>query len=68
MPADVDGRALSEWCREHLGALVAERVFTAGHLSAVYGLRLVDGREFHLDGFDVLGRAETESRMRLAGI
>jgi hypothetical protein len=35
MPADVDGRALSEWCREHLGALVAERVFTAGHLSAV---------------------------------
>jgi hypothetical protein len=45
MPADVDGRALSEWCREHLGALVAERVFTAGHLSAVYGLRLVDGRE-----------------------
>jgi hypothetical protein len=45
MPADVDGRALSERCREHLGALVAERVFTAGHLSAVYGLRLVDGRE-----------------------
>ena len=45
MPADVGGRALREWCREHLGALVAERVFTAGHLSAVHGLRLADGRE-----------------------
>jgi hypothetical protein len=44
VPADVGDRALSEWCREHLGAPVAELVFTAGHLSAVYGFRLVDGR------------------------
>jgi hypothetical protein len=45
MPADVGDRALSEWCRKHLGAPVAELVFTAGHLSAVYGLHLADGRE-----------------------
>ncbi|HEX5295543.1 MAG TPA: hypothetical protein VFW50_00920 [Streptosporangiaceae bacterium] len=45
MPADVGDRALDEWCREHLGGPVAERVFTTGHLSAVYGLRLADGRE-----------------------
>jgi Phosphotransferase enzyme family len=45
MPADVDEQALDDWCREHLGAPVAERVFTAGNLSAVYGLRLVDDRE-----------------------
>jgi len=45
MPPDVDGAALSGWCREHLGASVAAPVFTTGHLSAVYGVRLVDGRE-----------------------
>jgi hypothetical protein len=45
MPADVSEQTLSDWCREHLGAPAAERVFTAGHLSAVYGLRLADGRE-----------------------
>jgi hypothetical protein len=27
-----------------------------------------NAKKFHLDGFDVLGRAEAESRMRLAGI
>jgi hypothetical protein len=41
----VDDQALNDWCREHLGAQVAGRVFTAGNLSAVYGLRLVDDRE-----------------------
>ena len=45
MPADIGERVLSDWCREHLGAPVAGRVFTTGHLSAVYGLRLADGRE-----------------------
>jgi hypothetical protein len=45
MHAGVDDQALSDWCREHLGAPVAERVFTAGHLSAVYGLRLADDHE-----------------------
>jgi Phosphotransferase enzyme family len=44
MPADVGDRALSEWCLEHLGAPVTGRVFTAGHLSGVYGLRLAGGR------------------------
>jgi len=45
MPADIDERAVSDWCREHLGSPVASRTFTAGNLSAVYGLRLEDGRE-----------------------
>jgi hypothetical protein len=45
MRAEVDDRALGDWCREHLGAPVAERVFSTGHLSAVYGLRLRDCRE-----------------------
>jgi hypothetical protein len=44
LPPDVDGAALSGWCREHLGASVAAPVFTTGHLSAVYGVRLADGR------------------------
>lgn len=34
MPEDVDDQALNDWCREYLGAPVAERVFTARHLSA----------------------------------
>jgi len=42
---DADDRVLSDWCREHLGAPVAARMFTAGNLSAVYGLKLTDGRE-----------------------
>lgn len=42
---DVDDLALSDWCREHLGAPVAERTFHTGNLSAVYGLRLEDGRD-----------------------
>jgi hypothetical protein len=45
MPAAIGDRALSDWCREYLGAPVAELLFTTGHLSAVYGLRLRDGRE-----------------------
>lgn len=45
MTADVDDRALSEWCARHLGAPVAQHMFHVGHLSSVYGLRLADGRE-----------------------
>jgi hypothetical protein len=45
VPAVAEDQALDDWCREHLGAAVAERVFTAGNLSAVYGLRLTDDRE-----------------------
>jgi hypothetical protein len=33
------------WCRRHLGAPVAEVLFTAGHLSRVWAVRLADGRE-----------------------
>jgi hypothetical protein len=48
MPADPGNDALSAWCREHLGAPVAERTFSAGNLSAVYGLRLADSRDIVL--------------------
>lgn len=40
-----DERAVSDWCIEHLGYPVAERTFTAGNLSVVHGLRLMNGRE-----------------------
>jgi Ser/Thr protein kinase RdoA (MazF antagonist) len=33
------------WCGRWLGARVDEVLFTAGHLSRVFGLRLADGRE-----------------------
>ncbi|MEU0558247.1 hypothetical protein [Dactylosporangium sp. NPDC006015] len=39
MTFDVD-----RWCRRHLGAPVAEVVFSGGHLSRVYGVRLADAR------------------------
>ncbi|MFF5185751.1 hypothetical protein ACFY30_18575 [Streptomyces sp. NPDC000345] len=45
MPADIDERALSDWCLEHMGSPVAEPMFSTGNLSAVHGLRLADGRE-----------------------
>jgi hypothetical protein len=35
---------LSAWCLRWLGARVADTLFEAGFLSAVWGLRLVDGR------------------------
>ncbi|MFH0180170.1 hypothetical protein [Streptomyces cacaoi] len=45
MLADSEDRTVNDWCVAHLGCPVAERTFTAGNLSAVYGLRLTDGRE-----------------------
>ncbi|CAL9333577.1 hypothetical protein [Streptomyces sp. Tu 3180] len=45
MLAEIDDRAVSDWCLEHLGCPVAARTLTAGNLSAVHGLRLADGRE-----------------------
>ncbi|MBV1854808.1 hypothetical protein [Catellatospora tritici] len=44
-PPDVSPDDLDHWCRRWLSAGVAEPLFTAGHLSRVYGLRLTDGRE-----------------------
>src|SRR5690348_8904918 len=63
MPADVGEQALSDWCHEHLGAPVAGRLFTTGHLSAVYGLRLADGREVVLKVRD--GDARLSACMRV---
>lgn len=37
MPADLDDRAVSDWCIEHLGCPVTERTFTAGNLPVVHG-------------------------------
>ncbi|MFI6358166.1 hypothetical protein ACIBJF_37360 [Streptomyces sp. NPDC050743] len=34
-----------DWCIEHLGSPVAERTLTAGNVSVVHGLRLMNGRE-----------------------
>lgn len=36
---------LSEWCARHLGSGCAQTLFTAGNLSQVFGMRLLDGRE-----------------------
>ncbi|MFB9684566.1 phosphotransferase [Amycolatopsis plumensis] len=41
----VDPGRLARWCGEHLGSPPAEELFSSGHLSAVIGLRLADGRE-----------------------
>ncbi|MBR7836730.1 hypothetical protein KDL01_25845 [Actinospica durhamensis] len=36
--------AVSAWCARHLGSEPEETLFSAGHLSRVFGLRLRDGR------------------------
>jgi hypothetical protein len=36
--------AVAAWCKHRLGAGPTEVLFRAGHLSAVVGLRLTDGR------------------------
>ena len=41
----VDPDLLARWCEEQLGSPPAEELFSSGHLSAVIGLRLADGRE-----------------------
>ncbi|TDQ01515.1 phosphotransferase [Labedaea rhizosphaerae] len=40
-----DPGRLARWCVEHLGSPPQEELFSSGHLSAVLGLRLADGRE-----------------------
>lgn len=44
MPARLPGW-IAPWCAEHLGASPRTLLLRAGHLSAVFGLRLGDGRE-----------------------
>jgi hypothetical protein len=41
----VDPALLATWCTDHLGSAPAAELFTSGHLSAVIGVRLADGRE-----------------------
>jgi hypothetical protein len=41
----VDTDALADWCARWLGAPPADELFVAGHLSAVVGLRLANGRD-----------------------
>ena len=41
----VDPARLARWCAEYLGSPPAGELFRSGHLSAVIGVRLADGRE-----------------------
>jgi hypothetical protein len=41
----VEAAPLAAWCTDHLGSAPAAELFRSGHLSAVVGLRLADGRE-----------------------
>lgn len=43
-----DGRSLDAWCREVLGAGVVTQMFSSGHLAAVVGVELDDGRRLVL--------------------
>jgi hypothetical protein len=42
---DVRLSDLASWCQENLGSAARQILFRAGHLSAVRGVRLADGRE-----------------------
>jgi hypothetical protein len=45
MVADVQGgTGIRAWCQQRLGAEPVEKLFRAGHLSLVVGLRLADDR------------------------
>jgi hypothetical protein len=41
----IDAAELARWCREQFGCAPAAELFRTGYLSAVVGLRLLDGRE-----------------------
>ena len=67
----VDPDHLVRWCTEHLGSPPAEELFRSGHLSAVIGLRLVDGREVVVkvrpDSPRVAGCVDVQRRLFEAG-
>ncbi len=67
----VDAARLALWCRQHLGSPPADEIFRSGHLSAVIGLRLADGREVVVkvrpDSPRIAACAEVQRRMFLAG-
>jgi hypothetical protein len=62
---------LAWWCIEYLGSPPADEIFRSGHLSAVLGLRLADGREVVLkvrpDSPRIAGCVEVQRHMFLAG-
>ena len=67
----VDPARLARWCMEHLGSPPADEIFRSGHLSAVIGLRLADGREVVVkvrpDSPRIAACVEVQRRMFLAG-
>lgn len=67
----VDPAGLARWCTEHLGSPPAEEIFRSGHLSAVVGLRLGDGREVVVkirpDSPRIAACVEVQRRMFRAG-
>ena len=67
----VDAARIAQWCSEHLGSPPAHEIFRSGHLSAVIGLRLADGREVVVKVRPASPRlaacVEVQDRMFLAG-
>lgn len=67
----VDDAALSSWCAEHLGAPADAVLFRTGHLAAVAGVRLRDGRQVVVKVRPELARlagcVEVQRRMAAAG-
>jgi hypothetical protein len=45
MSPDVTASDIDRWCRQWLGSGIGDLLFTAGHLSRVFGVRLDDDRE-----------------------
>jgi hypothetical protein len=68
---EVDAARLARWCTDHLGRPPAAEIFRSGHLSAVIGLRLADGREVVVkvrpDSPRIAACAEVQRRMFQAG-
>jgi hypothetical protein len=68
---NVDPARLAQWCVEHLGSPPADDIFRSGHLSAVTGLRLADGREVVVkvrpDSPRIAACVEVQRRMFQAG-
>lgn len=68
---EVDPDRLAQWCLEHLGSPPAEQLFRSGHLSAVIGVRLIDGREVVVKirpgSPRIAGCVDVQRRMCLAG-
>lgn len=70
-PGAVDPGHLAQWCMEHLGSPPANELFRSGHLSAVIGVGLSDGREVVVkvrpDSPRIVACVEVQRRMYQAG-